>query len=302
MIRSLFIALVAALLLVNAWASVDEPLDGLVFQNGFAHRFNLSDPKDPNKVVIAITGNPSNGWITFNLTAPHTFCIPPTNSCGRDVQDTTIVIRSRHGQLSLHSLTNNPSPFSFGIVSDYFVAGYWRGNEFHMLISYNHIIMRNGAIAAKVPMKSVYAGTIDKDNVFVGHNFGFVPPYLATAVLPYQYLITYGVMNSSNEFSMLAGYRVVSPLGTAANPQYPAAPIDITGTVTDTQFVDGLFVGKISIHNTGGLINLVDANFFSDYHRDRDIDGLIKVNVGIATDSAGNSYFLDNLNILLNMD
>lgn len=294
MMRILLVSmvLIVALHYVSANGGVQN---GVVMQNGFVHRFNLSDPKDPNKVAIAVSGNFNNGWITFNITAPSTFCIPPTNSCGRNVQDVTVVVRAWRQQLSLYSLTNNPSPFSFGVVSNYHITGVWTRTRFHMIGSYMHDI----AGVAKVPMKYVFAGSINHHTrVLRAHHFGFVAPYLGTAPLPYQYLITYGEMDSSQPFSVLAGYRAVTPHQSNTSLVYPAAPIDVFGTVNNLEFDGGLMSGKINLQSTGNLININQADFFSDFHQDADIDNLIKVNVGIATDDQGKTYFLDNLNII----
>jgi len=278
---------------------------GTVLQNGYVHIVNTSQAQDSNMVFFSVTGTPSNGRITVTARGPTTFCPFGPSSCGRSVSDTTLVVQSRNRKLSLVSLTNNPATV-LGQVSNYHVVGTWTNDGFHMTVSYIINMVIPGGITSQVPIKGVYTGKVETVNhvgkVFTGYLMAFVVPYVSIqhgGTDPYQFLVVYGPIDSSQEFSTMAGYRAYSPLGTAASPYFPPSPNAVSGTVSDVAFDGGLIRGKISISTPVGThVNIVDADFLSDFEFIDDDQGYFRITAGKAIKD-GVEYWLDNLNVVL---
>lgn len=276
--------------------------DGVVLENGYVHIVNTSEPQDANRLIISISGNPQHGEIVVNASGPTTFCPWGPTSCGRGVSDTTMVISSRNKKLTLQSITNHPSPAVFGTVSNMQVVGRWTRDEFRMTVSYLITMNIPGGITSKVPIKAVYAGKIDRNEVFTGYLFGFVVPYVSLqygGVEPYQFLATYGAIDTSAPYSAIGGYRAYSPYGTATSPFFPPSPNAVSGSVKNVVFDGALLRGKISLSTAvGSHVNFVDADFVSDYEFLDSDQGYLRINHGLAN-KGGAEYWFDNLNVIL---
>jgi hypothetical protein len=294
---------IAALLSLSFAAS--PFFSGSIFQNGYAHIVNITgaEAQDSNQVTVAITGNPLRGQIVLTERGPSTFCPFGPTSCGRNVHDITVTITVRNRRLTLQSMVNNPNPNVTGVASDYLVVGTWIGDALRWTASYSIRLSLPGGIWSVVPIKVVYAGTVNLRNVFTGFNFGWVIPYVSLqqgGINPYEFLITYGPILSSQPYSTIAGYRVYSPIAVAPSTTFPPSPNAVSGTVNNVVFDGGLIHGKINLSTpVGSHINVTNAAFTSDYEiLDLEI-GYIRINGGLVTDLAGNNYFLENLNLLI---
>jgi len=277
---------------------------GVVLENGYVHIVNTSQAQDSNQIFFTVEGNSNRGTITLSQRGPTTFCPFGPTSCGRSVSDSTIVVDVSNKKLTLQSITNNPVTV-LGQVSKYQVVGHWSGDEFRMTVSYLISLSLAGGITSQVPIKGVYAGKMEKENstyVLKGFLFGFVVPYVSTqygGTDPYQFLVVYGPIDSSQEFSTMAGYRAYSPLGTATLPYFPAAPNAVSGTVSNVLFDGGLVSGKISLSTpVGARVSFVDADFVSDYEFIDEDQGYFRINSGRATKD-GVEWWFDNLNVVL---
>jgi hypothetical protein len=294
-----------------AFSGQTQEFSGTILQNGWAHRINTSEPQDSNQIIMSIDGNQNRGTITITAHGPTTFCPWGPSSCGRGVSDSTVVIAATNKKLSLVSLTNNPATV-LGQVSNYHVVGTWNTDgSFHMTISYiiNMVIPNPnipGGITSQVPIKGVYSGsvqTIQVEQVFTGYLMAFVVPYVSVqhgGTDPYEFLVVYGAIDSSQDFSAMAGYRVYSPLGTDASPVFPGSPNAVAGTVSNVTFDGGLISGKITMSTPVGThVNVVDADFFSDYEWIDSDTGYLRITAGKVTDQTGVEFWLDNLNVIL---
>jgi len=288
-----------------ALAGQRRTYSGTVLQNGYVHRVNTSEAQDSNMIMMSITGNPNRGEITITARGPTTFCPFGPTSCGRSVSDTTLVVQSRNKKLSLVSLTNNPATV-LGQVSNYHVVGTWTNDAFHMTISYIiNMVIPPAGITSQVPIKGVYSGKVDKVNgeqVFTGYLMAFVVPYVSTqhgGTDPYQFLVVYGPIDSSQDFSTMAGYRVYSPLGTPTSPYFPPSPNAVAGSVNNVAFDGGLIRGNITMSTpVGSHVNVVDADFVSDYEFIDEDQGYFRITAGKAIKD-GVEYWLDNVNVVL---
>ena len=312
--KNSFIALAITLICFASAAIASGPprtYSGVIFQNSWANRINLTDPQDSNMIVTQFVGTPNNGWIYLNVSGPSTYCPDGPTSCGRYVQDISVIIRSDRKRLSLHSMVNNPNPLVGGTASLFYVAGYWTNDGVRFTISYNIDLVRTG-IWSKVPILAVYAGSVTKEyvpwtferiNIFRGTQWGFVIPYVSLrygGVNPYQYLATYGEMDSSQPFSKLAGFRVYSPAGTATDPLYPATQNGVFGTISNTVFNGGKLHGFISMSTpVGSHVNVTNLPFESDYEFLDESLGYLRINLGLARESAQVQYLLQGMNLIV---
>jgi len=283
------------------------PFDGNVFQNGFVHQFDMSSPQDANRIMMKVSGSGVMGEVTFKIDGPATLCPNgQPSSCGRNVANISFVVSSRLNTLSLKK--NSLKIFQAnGIPSDFEVTGSWIRESFHMIVSYTVHLTMPGNRKITVPIESIYAGQIDlRTKRFVGQQYGFVVPYddgQYNGTQPYQFLITYGNIDSSLVSSTLAGYRVISPISYASTPGYPATINAVSGTVRGASFASGiscdagLLRGNISLHTPTGLVNITNAVFQSDYEVLRN-GNYLRINGGYAHDSVtGKDWYLHNLKL-----
>jgi len=288
-----------------AFSRDSNQYSGVVLENGYVHIVNTSEAQDSNQITFTVDGNPNRGTITLTQRGPTTFCPFGPTSCGRSVSDSTLVVDVRNKKLTLRSITNNPATV-LGQVSNYHVVGQWTNDEFRMTVSYLiNLNIAGGTITSQVPIKGVYAGKVETENhqqVFRGYLFGFVVPYVSTqhgGTDPYQFLVVYGPIDSSQDFSTMAGYRAYSPLGTPTSPYFPPTPNAVSGTVSNVVFDGGLIRGKISLSTpVGARVNFVDADFVSDYEFLDEEQGYFRINGGKAI-KAGVEWWFDNLNVVL---
>lgn len=312
--KTILITALLAVLLVAVSAgsnsNLRRPRSGRVMANTQLHKL---EPivRDPTQVFFTVDGDDERGFINITQRSPSFFCIPGANppQCGKAAQDSTLLIKVRDHKFEVEALINNPSPQSFGIVSDPVVFGSWEGRNFHLKIQVyleiNRTVIVGGApfpTNTRMFIDYTYFGEV-RHGVATLKVLGLVVPYLisptSAGLDPYQILPVFGHIDSSAEYSTLGGYRALSPYGTPASPYSPPAPYYVSGTFEDAKMEDGIYNGRISLNTVNNKVNIVDQEFISDVDLINDEKDTLLANLGWI-DTGSEIYLMVAANLLSN--
>ena len=302
-LRTIAVILAALILAVSADIKLDEIHSGEVLANGY---LNILEPiiRDPTQMFFHPTGNEHYGEFNITQRSPATFCIPGAipAQCGKQAQDTTLLVKVRNGKLSLKSLTNNPTPTPYGQVSEVIVFGSYHDGDVHMSTSTFLEIPRivNGSTyITRLYTRSVYVGTIKHGRARL-EAIGLVVPHLirpgSAGLDPYQILATYGDIDSSAPYSTIGGYRALSPYGTPASPYAPSSPIYIVGDYHSMQYKDGALRGNINVHSVNYKYNIDNGTLVSDVDLIKGDRDALRVTLGLVRYDGGMAI-VDNLHL-----
>lgn len=206
-------------------------------------------PVDPSLSTIAFTGKWShNGQVVLHIYNPNTTCIPYNGQpvCGNRATDVTYTFKAvfKGGQRSyfeLLSVVDNPGPQNTGIVSNVKVTGYWDKNgDVEINLSNTLEAANKGATSyAVVSMKTIYTGSVDRDNVFEGHVLVRAIPYIVSNGIPrpnpYQMVTAPYTPFSSTIVNMAIPRRALSPYA-ESNPAKFTGPVTVLGNVNSITY------------------------------------------------------------------
>lgn len=283
--------------------------NGVVMQNAGLHRVNLSQPQDANAIDIDILGPASQGSMQLNMSGPVGYCPYPINqpnSCGRSVQDLGVSVKVHNGRAKSYTWVNNPVAGVIGTVYNYTAHLYRTNDELKYRSSHKVYIPSR---ATFVPINQIIAGElkpslqINKKYDLKGKLFSFVAPNTGSqfgGIDPYQFMFVMGNIDTANDNSSLAGYRVESPvnvtraLGAACkttNVGFPASTMPVSGLVNNFSIKNNLVTGKISLQSVSpiGYIKWFTGTLSGVWTWVDRRGGLGMIDVGLVVDDANPS-------------
>ena len=275
---SLLITILAVLVITVVTTSDDCPClmnpgacsgRGQIITGGIA----LLEPirRDPTLVYFHVHGNEDYGEFNITQRDPSDLCIPEhgATQCGRQVQDTTMMVNVRDGILSLNYLSNNPTVSLYSKTS---VSATYGSYVDGIVRLYTHtsteIIQTFGSVRSyiitayfgKVVNGEFYGMVLDSTTHYlVSQGNIHSRPYRSPAAVgrtentptPYFVMVRYMVEESYYDDDLVL--------------QVKMSQGNITGHYRDTKFEDGMLYGKITAYSSDTDVKRLEGWFISDY-------------------------------------
>lgn len=230
--------------------------------------------RDPTQFYFAfVEGDWENGLLNLTQRSP---CFNTSSpDCGKQAQDTTILMNVNNGLVTLAGpIINNPSDQSFGFATDGLVYGTIEPNgETYIFFSTLLRILRTIGATTYDTLLYIPSELFGKFNMnnghFKGHVLAMTVPYLkvngVSDGLPYQQLATWSTVDTSeSDVARLAGYRALTPYpGLTSSPYTPAASYFVQGSIVNAQESKGVYRASANLSTLSGLVSITGSDLTS---------------------------------------